>query len=143
MPKMPRRESEKARPSSRQSKDKRGIPMQKGVSLPATRPDPDPEWHPIALMVYESLQESGQSSWYESSDWALAYAFCEELSVHKKSNRRSGQMLAVIVSVLDNLLVSEGARRRLHVELHDPEENEEDASVTAIKDYKNRLTASS
>ena len=32
----------------------------------------DPSWHPIMRRWFESLAESGQSAFYEASDWATA-----------------------------------------------------------------------
>lgn len=42
--------------------------MTKGQSRPATIPQPDPDWHPIALMLWNAALESGQADFYESSD---------------------------------------------------------------------------
>lgn len=43
-------------------------------------PDPDPDWHPIAKHVYESMQHSAQRLYYEPSDWALAYLVCDHIT---------------------------------------------------------------
>lgn len=40
----------------------------------------DEEWHPIALNLWESLENSGQSAFYEESDWAVAYFMCEAIT---------------------------------------------------------------
>lgn len=44
-------------------------------------PAADPDWHPVATQLYESLSESAQSFYYEPSDWAYAYTVCESLSL--------------------------------------------------------------
>ncbi|WP_444875864.1 phage terminase small subunit [Streptomyces achromogenes] len=46
---------------------------------------------------------------------------CEDLSYCKKSGKRSGQMLQTIYSAFERLLVAEGDRRRVRIELHEPE----------------------
>lgn len=107
-------------------------PLVKGESLPAEPYEADPDWHPIALQLWEAMKVSGQSAFYEQSDWAYAYSLCEDLSDYKQQTRRSGQMAQTIYSNMSNLMLTEGDRRRLRVELDDPAEETEDASVTAI-----------
>lgn len=82
-----------------------------------SQPVADPDWHPIAVRLWKSLGESGQSRFYEPSDWAVAYSLMDDLSHYKASSKRSGQMLATIMSALSSLLVTEGDRRRVQIEL--------------------------
>jgi hypothetical protein len=111
----------------------------RGVARPAKIPNADREWHPIARRLWDSLKTSGQQDYYQSSDWALAYSLCEDLSYYKKSGKRSGQMLQTIYSAFERLLVAEGDRRRVRIELHEPEDETQEASVLAIADYKKEL----
>lgn len=112
----------------------------KGVARKVTViPDYDPDWHPIAIRLYESLWESGQKDFYQNSDWALAYSICEDLSYLKKSGKRSGEMLKTIYSSLERLLVTEADRRRLRIELDAPEEQTVSEGDIAIDYYKNGL----
>lgn len=134
---VPNRESDLARPRERKGKDQ--VPVTKGQSRPTTIPRADPEWHPIARMLWDSLKRSGQSDFYEQSDWAVAYSLCEDLSLYKASGRRSSQMAQVIYSTMSNLLVTEADRRRVRIELHEPEAEEDTASVTAITGAKAKL----
>lgn len=122
----------------------------KGVRRPATIPEMDPDWHHIAKMLWTALQESGQSDFYQSSDWALAYSICEDLSLYKKPSvskdgeeyfKRSGQMLQTIYSAMERLLVSEGDRRRVRIELDEPASDEKSAELVAIDSYKDMLKA--
>ncbi|MGP3686232.1 phage terminase small subunit [Streptomyces sp. IBSNAI002] len=106
---------------------------------PTKIPNADRTWHPIAKRLWDSLKESGQADFYQASDWALAYSLCEDLSFYKKSGKRSGQMLQTIYSAFERLLVAEGDRRRVRVELHEPEPEEQSAAVLAIADYKKDL----
>ena len=73
--------------------------------------------HPLIADFYESLKDSGQSKFYEPSDWQQARIVCHFLDRLVKSSKPSGQMLAVIHSMLTDLLVSEGARRRVRLEI--------------------------
>lgn len=112
--------------------------LKKGELRPVRIPHPDPDWHPIATMVYKGLRSSGMADFYQNSDWAIAWSLCEDLSVYKKSGKRSGQMLQVIYSTFSTLGISEGDRRRMRIELDEPEV-ESTASVTAIDEYKAAL----
>lgn len=73
--------------------------------------------HPLIVDFYESLKDSGQSKYYEPSDWAHARIVCHFLDRQVKSGKPSGQMLAVLHSMMTDLLVSEGARRRVRLEI--------------------------
>lgn len=101
------------------------------------------EWHPIAKRLWNSAKQSGQSRFYEPSDWAMLYSLCDDLSYYKAQGKRSGQMLASIMSALGSLLLTEGDRRRVQVELEQPEESEEaqrEAHVARMEDWRSRLT---
>lgn len=134
---IPNRESDLARPRSRKGSDEQET--KKGQMRPVRIPRADPDWHPIAKQLYDSLKKSGQADFYQQSDWALAFALCDDLSHYKKSGKRSAQMAQTLYSALGNLLVTEGDRRRVRIELHEPEEETTSASVLAIADYKKEL----
>jgi len=135
---VPSREADLARPRNRKGSDQ--APVTTGEWLPPIIPDPDPSWHPIALQLWESLETSGQSAWYQSSDWAMAFSLCDDLSYYKRSKKRSGQMLASIYSAMSSLMLTEGDRRRMRLELERPvDEGEQSAAVIAIEDYKKAL----
>jgi hypothetical protein len=73
--------------------------------------------HPLVVDLYESLKDSGQSKYYEPSDWAHARIVCHFLDRQIKTSKPSGQMLAVLHSMMTDLLISEGARRRVRLEI--------------------------
>lgn len=112
-------------------------PITKGQSRPARIPEPDPEWHPIARLLWDASIESGQTDFYESSDFAMLYSICDDVSYYKRMGKRSGQMLASIYSAMENLLVTEGARRRVRVELQD--EIVEEAEVVDMDERRRRI----
>ena len=105
-----------------------------------SQPEPDPDWHPIARRLWDSLAESGQSRFYEPSDWAVAYSLMDDLSYYKSSSKRSGQMLATIMSAMSSLLVTEGDRRRVQIELARPnaEDSEESTKVAVMDKWRQR-----
>lgn len=95
-------------------------------------PPADENWHSIAKMLYTSLQDSGQSMFYEPSDWAAAYLVCESISrdldeqvvgvtetgqTVKDFIPMKGASLGAYTKILGELGVTEGSRRRLSIEL--------------------------
>lgn len=109
---------------------------------PAVMPDPEESWHQIAKDWYTALKDSGQSKFYEPSDWATARYLAEAMSRNLAAGRFSGQLFAAIMSGMSSLLVTEGDRRRVKLELERTgalEDPDELASVTAISDWQRRL----
>ncbi len=133
-------------PTPKRSEERRrrnapdGVQVTKGEMMPVTWDlAPHEDWHPIAVWLYESVRTSGQSRYYQDSDWAMLYSICDDLSYYKNSGKRSGQMLQSIYSAMQNLMITEGDRRRVRIELTEPERQAELASVTAINDAKATL----
>lgn len=93
----------------------------------------DDKWHPIAKQIWEAQTKSGQAIWMEPSDWAILYALCESMSRDMKPqvvgiDEESGEpVMAVIplkgaslnayLKAFASLMMLEGDRRRLRVEL--------------------------
>ncbi|MGW0780325.1 phage terminase small subunit [Streptomyces sp. NPDC002913] len=104
-------------------------------------PEPDDLWHPIATDWYLSLRESGQSAFYEPSDWAMARYAAHVMSQVLLSERGpNGQLVAALNSVMSSLLTTEGDRRRARMELErKPAAKQAPASVTAIADYRSSI----
>lgn len=134
---IPDREDALARPRERKGGDQQ--PVTRGELRPVVVPHMDHDWHPIAQKFWKSLKTSGQADYYQDSDWAFAYSLCDDLSYYKKGVKRSGQMLQSIYSAMERLLVTEGDRRRVRIELHAPDDGTEDAEVLAIDSYKAEL----
>lgn len=124
--------------------------------LPTPRvriPDEDPNWEPLALGLWRAMANSGQSEFYEESDWAYAKIVVESMSrdlapqvvgftptgeilrsrIPLKGNSMSGYRAACAV-----LGVTEGDRRRLLIELErgaqvDPDQERANATITDLK----------
>lgn len=77
----------------------------------------DPTWHPIARDWFEALANSGQSHFYEPSDWATARFVAHLMDEVLSSPRTNGMLVSSIKSYMESLLTTEGDRRRVHVEL--------------------------
>ncbi|GAA0654840.1 hypothetical protein GCM10009548_21460 [Streptomyces malaysiensis subsp. malaysiensis] len=102
-------------------------------------PPADESWHPIAARWYTSLGESGQSQFYEPSDWAMAVYLAEAMSRNLKSGRFSAQLLQTVLSGMTDLLTSEGARRRARIELErgtSEADAQEAARMTLMDSYR-------
>lgn len=139
MPAIPNRSEDLARP--RERKGKHIVPVTKGVARATEIPEMDEDWHDIAKMLWNGMVTSGQADFYQNSDWAYAYSLCDDLSYYKKSGRRSSQMLAAINSAMGNLLITEGDRRRVRIELDPPADSlPEPASVAVMADYRAQLS---
>lgn len=93
-------------------------------------------WHPLAREWFESLGRSGQAHFYEASDWAQARYIAEIMHRSLQSERVSGQLVSTIFSGMTDLLTTEGARRRVRLELERDKPVEEPAGVAIMKDYR-------
>lgn len=110
------------------------------VEGPVEIPEPNEKWHPAARQLWDSLPESGQSRYYEPSDWALAYVLMEDLTHYLRSRSRPGVKLSAILSGLTSLLVTEGDRRRVRMEIeragHESDLPDADPTVAIMADYR-------
>lgn len=101
-----------------------------------TIPEPDPDWHHIARYLWDGMLESGAARFYESSDWAVLFSLCDDITYYKRCERRSGQMLSSINSMMTSLLCTEGDRRRVGIELQkDKEEKVESEGIASMRDF--------
>lgn len=129
------------RSDQRVRRNKPDVPIDKVVSIGAvTVPPLDlPSPHPLVRDLYESLQHSGQAKFYEPSDWQyarIALHFADQLL---KSSRPSAQLLVTVNQMLSSLLVSEGDRRRVRLEV-ERNQGTEDAQVLQVADlFRQRL----
>lgn len=99
-------------------------------------PPADPLWHPRATELYESLSRSGQSHFYEPSDWAFARLLCDLLTRCMVADKVPALLVGSIMADLARLGVTEGDRRRMRIELERTEQPEEPASVTLMAKYR-------
>lgn len=133
---VPNREADLSRPRSRRSPENK---VTKGVMRPVTKPPAREDWEPFVREFYDSLGESGQADFYQDSDWHYARILCDQLSAHYASGLRSGQMFQSIMAAMTSLLVTEGERRRVKIELTEPKPTGPTAAVTAIDEARRVL----
>jgi hypothetical protein len=141
---VPKRSTQRRRRNEPEGGPVQHAPGADEVSVPKA----NSKWHPIAKRWFESLAASGQSAFYESSDWATAELIAESMSRDLKPqvvgiNERvefdpesgqsvtkaepvmaviplKGASLAAYLKAMSALLVTEGDRRRARVELRRP-----------------------
>jgi hypothetical protein len=106
-------------------------------------PRPNSKWHPIARAWYGSLANSGQSRFYEPSDWQVAYVWAELLSRELRNPHKvSAMMMASWNSVQADLLTTEGSRRRVRLEFMRAQTEAAAAggTVTIMDQYRDALS---
>lgn len=135
---VPKRKSQRRRRNKESKPD--SVPAQTAAAVKA--PPALKDWHAGAKRWYKSLAESGQAQFYEPSDWEAARLIAGELSVYLRSKKRSAMMFSYLWSAMTDLLTTEGARRRLKLEIdrEQPSEGDEDADVAKLDDYRDRLS---
>jgi hypothetical protein len=98
--------------------------------------------HDVTADLYQALLDSAQSKYFEPSDWAYA-RFCLHFADKLlKQARPSGQVLATVHSMLSDLLVSEGSRRRFRIEIERAESGTADNVMDIATLFKQRLSQS-
>jgi hypothetical protein len=104
------------------------------------RPAASKNWHPIARGWYESLGRSAQSRFYEPSDWHSARLVADIMSRISQGDGVSSAEVAAMSKLMSELLVTEGSRRRVRLEIERAAEAvKAPAGVTAIDEYRRRL----
>lgn len=117
---LPKRQSESAgHRAKRQIAD--SVSLDAAVVAP---PLPEGPYHPQAVAWYDSLSSSGQSRYFEPSDWQWAIILTVMLDDLLTSTRRSTEMFKAIGAEMDKLGNTENARRRMRVEVTRPRDNE-------------------
>lgn len=117
-------------------------------------PEPDEDWHPIARRWFEALASSGQSSFYEPSDWATAALIAESMSrdlnpqvvgvtetgeVVKDVIPLKGASLSAYLKAMTALLITEGDRRRARMEIERNAEEPELTPVMSLDEKRERV----
>jgi hypothetical protein len=135
MPPTPKRNAERRR----RNKGSQADVVHRAETVSA--PPPPPGLHPAALRWYEALQQSGQSEYFEPSDWAAALYVAEAMTQNLNASRFSAQLFGVVWSAMDDLLTTEQARRRARIEVQRElgDVQPERPGITAIAEYRKAL----
>ena len=114
---------------SQGSASDRGLPI----------PEADKSWKPKARSWYNSLKLSGQSEFFEPSDWATAVAAADAYNVFLITHNAS--ILAQFTRLSERLGATLTDRKRSRIELEEPviEDEDEDAADEAVQGWQGRL----
>lgn len=139
-----------------------GVPDQADGADVVEVPSADDSWNPVARAWYESLARSGQSVFYEPSDWATAFAVAESMSrefepqpivvgtgkdaqveMHRVAPKAAS--VAAWLKASSQLMATEADRRRMALELQrsTPDGDEEGGDVTHLDDVRSRIRGAS
>lgn len=100
-------------------------------------PAPGEQWHDIARDWYLGLASSGQARFMEPSDWQAARYVAEVITKNLEAPRFSAQLFAAVWTAMNDLLTTESARRRAHIELERAGgDTPSDADVPKLDDYR-------
>ena len=108
----------------------------------------DGETHPLITDMYESIKQSAAVKYYEPTDWQFArlalHTLNAELVAARQQGRPIGAMkLSSINQMLSALLLTEGDRRRVRLEIERAPASKETGKVLDVTDMlKQRLSAS-
>jgi len=96
---------------------------------------------PMVVDFYESLQRSAYTKYYEPSDWEMARLACFLMNTIVTSPKPSSEMVKALQTLLSNLLVTEGDRRRLRIEItRNVKENaEKDELADVMEMFQKRM----
>ncbi|WP_424216339.1 hypothetical protein ACN20G_29825 (plasmid) [Streptomyces sp. BI20] len=109
-------------------------PVEKHAAPPVNE-----EWHLRAQTFYTALDESGQSIYYQPSDWVFAEFVADCLSKHyQRVGKMSGRVFSMFRQAFTMLLATESARRALDLELTQTDTRDIEAEVA---EYMSKVDA--
>lgn len=106
------------------------------------QPPADPDWHSIARDWYKSLAESGQARFFEPSDWSAARYVAAVMTRNLVATKFNGQLFSGVWSAMNDLMTTEGARRRLKLEIERPTpDTEKSQNASVLAEYRKNIAA--
>ena len=98
-------------------------------------------WHPVAKRLWRAAKNSGQAQFYQPSDWAVMYFLLDEVTAYLVAPRRNGQILTALMGGFSSLMMTEGDRRRLQIELTQPSSEElASAGVEEMAKWREKMS---
>lgn len=121
--------------------DPRFITVAKGTSRRQgiVIPEANPQWLPVARSWYNSLKLSGQSDFYEASDWATAVCAAQAYDIFLRTYNAA--IFSSFVRLSERLGSTISDRKRSRIELDDPQaaDIDEEAADEAVIKWHGRL----
>lgn len=139
---MPKRSSERM---GHRSKEEKASVEKLQVSGTVEQPLPSDDWHDIARNWYVSLASSGQAIFYEPSDWAAAHYLADVMTRNLTGGRFSAQLFSAVWAAMNDLMTTEGSRRRLRLELervnNGKAASDKAQAASVLNEYRNTIAA--
>lgn len=79
--------------------------------------EPSDTWHPVIIDWYNGLRSGPEAEFMTPAGWAFVRYLAQRESMNLSSARPSAHASALFVAAQADLLTTEGARRRLRIEL--------------------------
>ena len=98
---------------------------------------PDKSWPPRVKEFYKDCLASGQTEFWEPSDYSMLRIACDVLA--DAANTASATMYTQFVRITNDLLLTESARRKAYIEL--VREQDEEETESASDRFRQMLTA--
>jgi hypothetical protein len=96
--------------------------------------------HPFVTAFYDSLKKSAQRKYYEPSDWEYARLTLHFVNKLIWAEKPSPTLLASVNQMLSSLLVTEGDRRRVRIEVERQKAPVGNENVVQVSDlFRQRL----
>ena len=128
---IPKRSDQRARTNSRQ-------PQKARAGAKVSSPAPDPSWTLRAREFYLALRKSGQSAFYEASDWALARVAADLLTMFESAPRAA--YIEQFLKIATMLMAGEADRRRMYLELRRDMDDGAEARPSASSEMRAALS---
>lgn len=109
------------------------------VGGPVRVPEPDPDWHPIALYAWEAFVGSPLNIYYTETDLAFGWMACDAIDSAYLS--KSAMKIQAAESMMRNALFNESDRRRVKIELTRKEPEENPTVEKNVADFRARRRA--
>lgn len=93
--------------------------------------------HPFVEDLYKSMAQSGQCRYYEPTDWQVARFTMLQINAALAPDENIPAMkLTALNQLLSNLLLTEGDRRRVRIEIERKEGKPEGVVIDAAAQFK-------
>lgn len=113
----------------------RGQSTRDGIPIPGA----NPKWKPEAQSWFRALKLSGQSEFFEASDWATAVAAAGAYDIFLRTY--NGNILTQFNRMSERLGCTVIDRKKSRIELAEPEptDEDEDAADEILSEWQGRL----
>lgn len=113
----------------------KGQTMRHGIPIP----EASPNWLPVSRSWYNSLRYSGQSAFYEASDWTTAVCAAQAYDIFLRTYNASTLAVFERLSARLGATISDRARARIVLDEPEHADADEDAADEAVIRWQGRL----